>query len=362
MKLVPTTEPAGRKLRRRSKIHANIRMGVQAEYKLIRRKAITDDMGNRVAGPVMEESPWTKNLLTLTYFNQAFITGGMTVRGIVVGAGTTAAAEGDSALVSYLANTTTRQEFTTTYNATVSPRHVEKMYRYRFGEGVAAGNIAEVGMFTSATSGTVTSGTPISSRARVVDGLGAPTAITVLSDEFLDVIWRCRWYVPEDVTGTCNISIDGVPTSFDWTLRAVGLQAGSGPTTWWGNDVIGFCPSSKTYFGSNGYTSVLSTDSSLFAYDALTLATGESGSSNNLTVQPTADAYTANSKNRTFRLLWGLTQANIAFQSMFFRDGLNSTLAGFSLGSFQILLDAPITKVNTKTMLLIINMAMDNVP
>lgn len=336
---------------------AMLKIGVKADYKLIRRKAITDDHGNRVAGPVVEESAWSDNLLTLTYFNQALTTPLLAVRGIAVGGGTAAAAESDSALVSFLAATTTRMEYTNTFNSTLSPRHVEKMFRYRFAEGVAAGNIAEVGMFTSASSGT-TSATALSSRARVVDGFGVPTTITVLSDEFLDVIWRCRWYVPEDLTGSCNISIDGVPTSFDWTLRAIGLA--SGGTEWWAVENIGFCPTSM-YAQANGYSSVLSTDNTLRAYDSVALATGENVNGNNVS-SCTGDAYVPNSKNRTFRFVWGLTQANIAFRSMFFRNKLNSIGIGHSLGTFQILLSAPITKVGTKTMTLIINMAMDNVP
>lgn len=336
---------------------SNLTIGVKAEYKLIRRKAITDEHGNRVPGPVMEESPWTRNLLTLTYFNQAFTTPILAVRGISVGAGTTAAAEGQSALISFIAATTTRMEYQVAFNSTASPRYVEKMFRYRFAEGVAAGNIAEVGMFTTASTGT-TSATVISSRARVVDGLGAPTVVTVLSDEFLDVIWRCRWYVPEDVTGSCNISIDGTPTPFTWTLRAIGLA--SGGNNWWSAEHIGFCPTSF-YVNANGYTSVVSTDSTLRAYDYVGVATGESANGNQLS-STTGDAYTPNSKNRTFRLVWGLTQGNIAFRSIYFRNSINSAGSTYSMGTFQILLNNPITKVGTKTFTAIINMAMDNVP
>ena len=332
---------------------AGLTIGVKAEYKLIRRKAVTDDHGNRVPGPVTEETPWTKNILTLTYFNQALTNTSLNVRGMAVGAGTTAAAEGQSALVSFLAATTNRMDYVNTFNSTLSPRYVEKMFRYRFGEGVAAGNIAEVGMFTSASSGT-NSSTAISSRARVVDGLGAPTVVTVLSDEFLDVIWRCRWYVPEDVTGSCNISIDGVPTPFDWTIRAIALA--NGGTSWWTIETIGFCPTSL--FIGGGYSPALTPQATLLAYD-YTASTDEGA--DKVASSASADAYVANSKNRTFRFVWGLDKGNTTFRSIIVRNRWN-TSHGYSLGAFQILLNNPITKVGTKSFTAIINMAMDNVP
>lgn len=330
------------------------KIGVRAEYKLIRMKAVTDEHGNRVPGPVMEETPWTKNILTLNYFNDALAISTLRVRGISVGAGTTAAAEGQSTLVSFIAATTSRQSYAATFNATVSPRSVTKEFRYRFGEGVAAGNVAEVGMFTTNSSGT-TSATLLSSRARIVDGLGAPTTVTVLSDEFLDVIWRCTWYVPEDVTGTCNISIDGVPTSFNWTIRATSLQAGG--NSWWEDETIGVYFNSSYVGTSPGLGCQATTESTLRTYTDIGNGTEAAGQQISSITQ---DAYTPNSKNRTFRFVWGLTQANITIRSFIIQCWVNIP-AMMAFGRFQILLNNPITKVNTKTFTLILNMAMDNV-
>lgn len=333
----------------------DLMMGVKGEYKLIRGKMITDDMGNRVPGPVVEETGWFRNLLTYTYFNQALSNACLSVRGMSVGSGTTAAAIGQSALTTFLAATTSRQSYTCTFNSTSSPRSVTKEFRYRFGEGVAAGNIAEVGMFTSASSGT-SSATVISSRARVVDGLGAPTVVSVLADEYLDVIWRCTWFVPEDVTGSCNISIDGVPTLFNWTIRAIGMQAWGG-ANWWDYECIGFYPVIGEAPNGAGFRSVCTTESTLRAYDDVTVPEANS----QMVSAVTADTYTNNSMNRTFRFTFGLTQANIVIRSFIFRNTSNFGYA-ISMGSWQLLLDAPITKVNTKTMTWIINMAMANVP
>lgn len=334
---------------------ANLKIGCRAEYKFIRRKATTNKAGERIPGLIVEETPWMKNILTYTYFNQAFTEASLAVRGIAVGTGTTAAAIGQSGLITFLAATTTRMAYTPTFNSTSSPRSVTKEFRYRFAEGAAAGNIAEVGMFTSASSGT-NSATAISSRARVVDGFGAPTTVTVLSDEFLDVIWRCTWFVPEDVTGTCNISIDGVPTSFNWTIRAIGLQAYAS-ANWWDYECIGFCPIIGEAPNSARFMSVCTTESSLRAYDDVTWHE----SNTQMVTEVIGDTYTANSMNRTFRFKFGLTQANISIRSFIFRNTSNFGYA-ISMGTFQILLNNSITKVNTKTMTFIINMAMANVP
>ena len=198
-------------------------LGVKGEYKFIRRKAVTDDFGNRVPGPITQETPWMRNLMTNTYFNNALTTQTLSVRGISVGSGNTAPAESQTILTSFIAATTSRQNYTSTINSSVSPRYARKEFTYRFAEGVAAGNIAEVGMFDSVSTGT-TSATVLSSRALVVDGGGSPTVVTVLSDEFLDVVWRGTWYVPEDVAGSCSLTIDGTPTVFNWTIRVVGLS------------------------------------------------------------------------------------------------------------------------------------------
>lgn len=63
----------------------------------------------------------------------------------------------------------------------------------QFGEGVAAGIIAEVG------AGWAANGDTLFSRALITDGAGNPTTITVLSDEYLTVIYELRrfWVLPE---------------------------------------------------------------------------------------------------------------------------------------------------------------------
>lgn len=95
-----------------------------------------------------------------------------------------------------------------------SPYYRYNIRTFRFGEGVAAGNLSEVGMGWAANP----SGA-IFSRALILDSYGNPTTITVLSDEYLDVTYEFRMYPAEtDATGT-TIFTGNKGASYDWTIR-----------------------------------------------------------------------------------------------------------------------------------------------
>ena len=84
-----------------------------------------------------------------------------------------------------------------------SPRYVWYKITKRFAEGIATGNLSEVGM--SNTDGQ-DSGDVLFSRALILDGEGDPTTITVLANETLDVTYEFRRYIPEsDTTGTVEL-------------------------------------------------------------------------------------------------------------------------------------------------------------
>lgn len=69
---------------------------------------------------------------------------------------------------------------------TESPYYSWGRKTYRFQQGTAAGNLAEVGV----TNGDKT----LFSRALIVDALGRPTVLTILEDEWLDVTYEVRFY------------------------------------------------------------------------------------------------------------------------------------------------------------------------
>ena len=104
----------------------------------------------------------------------------------------------DTALGALKASTTTAQAVSYGVSGTV-PYYMYVRITYRFAAGVAAGNIAEVGVGTSATN--------LFSHALILNSSSSPTTITVLSDEYLDVTYELRYYMPTtDVTGAFNLN------------------------------------------------------------------------------------------------------------------------------------------------------------
>ena len=127
-----------------------------------------------------------------------------------VGTGNTTPAATDTGLVTFVAASNTQQSLSETAQTSTSPYYLSRARTVRFGAGAAAGNLAEVGV------GWAASGTVLFSRALILDGGGSPTAITVLSDEYLDVTYELRIYPPAaDATGT--ITLDSVV--YDYTAR-----------------------------------------------------------------------------------------------------------------------------------------------
>lgn len=129
-----------------------------------------------------------------------------------VGSGNTAPANGDETLAALVATSSLITSTGDSRGAQGSePYYGSTTATYVFGEGVAEGNLSEVGI------GPNNSGTSLFSRALIVDGAGDPTTITVLADEKLNVTYQLRQYPPlVDAAGTIDISGD----SYDYIARA----------------------------------------------------------------------------------------------------------------------------------------------
>lgn len=94
----------------------------------------------------------------------------------------------------------------------------------RFDFGTATGNLSELVVGWSATTGTAFM------RELIRDGVGNPTTITVLSDEYLEVTYELRYYVPNgDFTGVCTIDSD----AYNYTMRAASCTS----TVWWADSI-----------------------------------------------------------------------------------------------------------------------------
>lgn len=122
----------------------------------------------------------------------------------VVGTGNTAPAKTDQSLAAWLATRSNGQYAPTPVYVAGPPAYWKIVGVYQFATGVAAGNLAEVGIFPySKTKDTLLS------RALIVDGGGNPTTLVVASDEILNVTYELRVY--QDLSDTVGTFVsDGV--------------------------------------------------------------------------------------------------------------------------------------------------------
>lgn len=133
-----------------------------------------------------------------------------------VGEGNTAPANGNTALVSWVAGTGTTVGGDGTAQAS-PPYFGTRTITWQFATGVAEGNLAEVGVGEQHTNAGV-----LFSRALILDGGGSPTTLTVLSDEILNVTYQLRRYPPlVDVEDT--VELNSIP--YDFILRAANVTS-----------------------------------------------------------------------------------------------------------------------------------------
>lgn len=231
-----------------------------------------------------------------------------------VGTGTAVPAATDTTLGNRIATTNSATASNTVTNGT-TPYYVAEQRTFRFGEGVAAGTLSEVGIGWLATSPYT-----LFSRALILDSGGNPTTITVLSNEFLDVTYELRHYPPlTDASGTVNIS--GV--DYAWLSRASSAGSanwvgGSGLASGFGNAVA--------YNGTIG--SITGTPS---------------GTNDQISVTPAS--YVDSSYQRDNVISASLTQANLSGGIRSIR--LTETVSGLGGPIYQIQFTPAIPKIST---------------
>lgn len=140
---------------------------------------------------------------------------GYPMAGCAVGTGNTAPANTDTSLATWLASTGGGDQNGTATYVAGPPAYWSNKFSYRFGTGVAAGNLTEIGIFP-----TNLTATSLGARALILDGGGAPTTLVVLADEILDVTYERRIYLDTtDTVGT--FSVNGV--SYNTVQRLYGI-------------------------------------------------------------------------------------------------------------------------------------------
>ena len=234
-----------------------------------------------------------------------------------VGSGSTAPVATQTALVNRIAGTNTQLANVSGAQAS-APYYGWYRRTYRFAQGVAAGNLSEVGV------GWATSGS-LFSRALILDGGGSPTTITVLSDEVLDVTYELRRY-PGTVDLTGTVVLDGV--TYNWVSRAAGV---TGAFSW----AVAGAMDLDQAFAYNG------------DIGAVTAST-PSGTSGNLSTTPLA--YSSGSYTRAATVSAGLNDSNLSggIRSIMIKSNPDGT------GRYQIQFDPAIPKDNTKVLSLTI--------
>lgn len=303
---------------------------------------------------IMRETPWCPNIIVNGAFDfwlqNASDVG---IRGFVAGAGTSTPQPTDTELQSFLGGGGSIQESWVTRNTTVSPRSITVGVRILANEGAVVGNVAEIAL----TRGSPSSSAPIINRARVVDEMGNPTTVTVLSDEFLEVIYEITLYAIDGATGTLTINIDGTPTNFDYEIRPINMNN----TTWWGISGQTFNPSGLLGVGtgSSGQGCYV-TDQATFGDPSASSAPAGYSSSNRFTSRVLAP-YVPGSKERLQTIRLPINNGNIAAPGIrSINLALNRTSSSNTWCVHQVLLDGPFLKLPTQVFDLPVTVSMDN--
>jgi len=261
----------------------DLHSGFAGWYKIEAHRVDAD--GVEIPGSRRIAADWFPNLITDAGLNFLGTVGTTFVHTYCrVGSGNTPPVVTDTALVSEVASSNTLQN---------NERGADRSGAFygwnrrtlRFATGVAAGTLTEVGVSPAATGA-------LFSRALILDTNGNPTAITVLSDEVLDVTYELRLYpVLADATGTVNIAGE----SYSWTARPLIPAAYD---IYWGNQLGGQVDFSGATFTSN-------VSSTLPEQNAEAASTNTASS-------VTRAAYVAGSFARNFTLNFGLNNGNIS--------------------------------------------------
>lgn len=158
-----------------------------------------------------------KNLILNSGLNRFMVNSDL-ITGCILGSSSTVPVVSATTMTNILGSSTTLQGIVTgASNTTVLPYYTSVYWTYRFLEGVATGNIAQVAMAYGSINTTTNTYSGLFSLALVKDSNGIPITITKLADEVLDVTYTLRIYVPElDITGVTDIS--GV--AYNYTVRA----------------------------------------------------------------------------------------------------------------------------------------------
>lgn len=311
----------------------NLDFACEGRIKLVASKV--DSEGNIISSRIAAD--WFHNIITNGGLDSlgagtspyAFVTG------CSVGTGNTPETAADTTLQAFLAGTNTISVSpANTAQVSTQPWYVAHKVTYRFNTGVAAGNISEVGMAIN-TSGAPNSASNLFSRALIRDSGGIPTTITILSDEILDVYYEFRLYPPNagsDITGTFSWTINGTPTTYNYTLRPCGMSSialGFGGIYW----PVALVSNSTFFYATTNVGGVTNS-----VMNSPTTNTGPTGIAGWGSVGNSTYVSGNYYKDLTYNL--GLANGNLAIQTLVTQIGVST---------YQWQISPTLTKDNTRT-------------
>jgi hypothetical protein len=319
-----------------------IHVGMQGLYKFVKHKADAD--GNPIPGTEQVVADWFPNLITNNGKNLVTTTNFYTEY-CQLGTGNTAPAVTDTALVNRVGASAVNAVDFPVFGAQGSAPYFGWWRKtYRFGVGVAVGNLTEVGVGPVATAN-------LFSRALIVDAGGNPTVITVLADEILDVVYELRFYPTlTDLPG--NIVLEGVNRAT--VLRAATVTTASASLGGWAPGGASGCRpnleagshSFDTYGGAATLGAITSSPSFGPGSNVVSYRTSQATSRTSLA------AYNPNSYYRDYTISFGLNDSNQP-------GGIGAIATGWDTNVWQISFNPPLEKTSSKVLTLTFRVSWD---
>lgn len=168
-------------------MHIKFEQQIGARFKLITHNGDHTKPNN--------ESAWSDNLVLDTGLSRMSVDTWIT--GLAVGTGQTPPQSNHTGLENYKYFSTDLREQQPLLDLVSDEIYYGIRLRYRFSPGQATGNISEVGMGWSPTN--------MWNRALVRDVEGSATTVTILPDEFLDVISEIKVYPVKEFSGSFTL-------------------------------------------------------------------------------------------------------------------------------------------------------------
>lgn len=264
----------------------------------------------------------------------------------VVGSGNMTPQPTDTALQSFVAGANGAATVNTSvkhYDST--PYRVVHTFRWRFDQGDASGNISEVGLANIAGIPTLT--TPLFSRALVKDSSGNPTSITVLPDEYLDVIYTITFFAGDFSSGSFDQIIDGEVVSTTYSIGPSSMSVGGSSisTPGWATNT------SSGPFCLRPQASPNATFTTAYTTDVLGGAGDPPSGTGSRVGGGTSTAVNTSLHYCDFTYLAGLDESNISIGSMSLAMGA---------AAYKISFSPAIPKINTKTYRITVRVSVAN--